>query len=169
MLLVDASALGVVDLLNLLDEVLLHPANTGDAQDVLRVSGTTHELLTCGNPHSVTNDTVSAVEVELETGTARQNVLHVLLAVVTYQDELATVVRLVDADDTSGLGQRRLALRATGLEELDDTGKTLGDVVTSDTTGVEGTHRQLGTRLTNRLSSDDADGLTDVNQVTGRQ
>ena len=72
-------------------------------------------------------------------------------------------------DAAGGLVHLRLDLRATGLEELDDTGKTLGDVVTSDTTGVEGTHRQLGARLTNRLSSDDADGLTDVNQVTGRQ
>src|SRR5690606_15576370 len=41
------------------------------------------------------------------------------------------------------------------------------DVVTGDTTLVERTHRQLRTRLTDRLGGDDTDGLADVHQLAG--
>ena len=43
------------------------------------------------------------------------------------------------------------------------------DVITSHATGVEGTHRQLGTGFTNGLSGDDADGFTHVHQLAGGQ
>jgi hypothetical protein len=68
-----------------------------------------------------------------------------------------------------GLGDRGLALGGAGLEQLDHTRQTLGDVVTGHTTGVEGTHRQLGAGLTDRLGRDDADGLADVDQLAGGQ
>ena len=49
-------------------------------------------------------------------------------------------------------------------------GKTLGDIGgRGHTTGVEGTQRQLGTRLTDGLGGDDADGLADVDQLVGGQ
>src|SRR5690606_226097 len=67
------------------------------------------------------------------------------------------------------LGDRRDALGRAGLEELDDSRQTLGDVVTGHTTGVEGPHRQLGAGLTDRLGGDDADRLTDVDELAGRQ
>ena len=34
---------------------------------------------------------------------------------------------------------------------------------------MEGTHRQLGAGLTDRLGRDDADGLTDVDELAGGQ
>src|SRR5215211_1152380 len=40
---------------------------------------------------------------------------------------------------------------------------------TGCTTNVEGTHRQLGSGLTDRLCSDDANGFTDLDRVTGRE
>src|SRR6185312_3585627 len=43
------------------------------------------------------------------------------------------------------------------------------DVVTGHTTGVEGTHRQLRTRLTDGLRGDDTHGLADVDRLAGRQ
>ena len=43
------------------------------------------------------------------------------------------------------------------------------DVLTGDTTGVEGTHRQLRAGLADRLRGDDADGLADVDQLAGGQ
>jgi hypothetical protein len=39
------------------------------------------------------------------------------------------------------------------------------DVLTRHTTGVEGTHRQLGAGLTDRLGGDDADRLADVHRL----
>jgi hypothetical protein len=57
-----------------------------------------------------------------------------------------------------------------GLEQLDDTRQTLGDVVgRGRTTGVEGAHRQLRAGLTDRLGRDDADGLADVDELAGRE
>ena len=51
---------------------------------------------------------------------------------------------------------------------------TPGDVLRllfepSRTTDVECTHRELGSRLADRLCGDNADGLTDLNRVTRRQ
>ena len=64
---------------------------------------------------------------------------------------------------------RRHALRRTGLEQLHHTRQTVRDVVAGDTTGVEGTHRQLRAGLTDRLGRDDADGLADVDELAGGQ
>ena len=64
----------------------------------------------------------------------------------------------------------RLALGLPRLEELDHAGQTLRDVVRGrHTTGVEGTHRQLRAGLTDGLRGDDADRLTDVDQLAGGQ
>ena len=68
------------------------------------------------------------------------------------QDDLATAIVLHDLDAAGELGDRGLTLRGAGLEKLGDTGKTLGDIGgRGHTTGVEGTQRQLGTRLTDGL------------------
>src|SRR5699024_10284549 len=56
-------------------------------------------------------------------------------------------------------------LRLSGLEKLLHTRKTLCDVVSGHTAGVEGTHGQLCTRLTDGLSRDDADCLTYLNRL----
>ena len=57
-------------------------------------------------------------------------------------------------------------LGLAGLEQLLNTRKTLGNILSRrDTAGVEGTHGQLGTRLTDRLRGDDADRLADVDRL----
>src|SRR5439155_152287 len=92
-----------------------------------------------------------------------------LAAVVGHDDDLPGPVAVLDPDPSGHLRDRRLALRHARLEDLLDTRQTLGDVLTRDATGVEGTHRQLGTRLTDRLGGDDADRLADVHGLAGRQ
>ena len=76
---------------------------------------------------------------------------------------------LADAHDTRHVREQRRALRGTGFEQLDDTGQTVRDVLTGDTTGVERTHRELRARLTDRLGRDDADGLAEVRDLAGGQ
>ena len=56
----------------------------------------------------------------------------------------------------------RHLLGLSGLEELFDSRKALGDIVARDAAGVEGTHGQLSTRLADGLSGDDADRLAEV-------
>ncbi len=106
-----------------------------------------------------------------EEGCATKNRVHVrLVTVVGRQDDATTAVGVFDRDAAGGLGDRGRALGGAGLEQLGDTRQTLGDVVSGcDTTGVEGTHRQLGSGLTDRLGRDDSDGLADVDEQAGRE
>ena len=83
---------------------------------------------------------------------------------------MATAIVLHNLDGAGELGNRGLTLRGTGLEKLGNTGKTLSDIGSrSHTTGVEGTQRQLGTRLTDGLGGDDTNGLANVDQLVGGQ
>src|SRR5690606_4604451 len=59
--------------------------------------------------------------------------------------------------------------RLTCLEKLRDTRQTVRDVLARHTTGMEGTHRQLGTRLADGLGGDDAHRGADVHRTTGRK
>ena len=91
-------------------------------------------------------------------------------AVVGGDDDLLGLVGLLDLHAAGGLGDRGATLRGAGLEELDHTRQTLGDVVgRGHTTGVERPHRQLGAGLTDRLGGDDADRLADVHELAGRE
>src|SRR5699024_110779 len=80
-------------------------------------------------------------------------------AVVRRDRDLALLVVLLDLDTTRELGDRREAGRGAGLEQLLHTRQTVRDVAVGagHTTGVEGTHGQLGAGLTDRLGRDDAD------------
>ena len=82
---------------------------------------------------------------------------------------LRGLVGLLDRDPAGGLRDRRSPLGTRASKSSTDAGQTLGDVVAGHTTGVEGTHRQLGAGLTDRLGRDDADGLADVDQLAGGQ
>ena len=78
-------------------------------------------------------------------------------------------LRLLDPHPAGRLGDRGHALGHARLEQLGDTGQTVRDVLTGDPAGVERPHGQLGTRLADRLGGDDADRLTDVHQLAGRE
>src|SRR6202012_2671887 len=96
-------------------------------------------------------------------------VRHLFRAVVRCDDDLPGLLGLLDLDPALVLADRGETLGDPRLEQLLNTGQTVGDVRTRDTTGVEGTHRQLGTGLTDRLGGDDADGLADVHPLASGQ
>ena len=66
-------------------------------------------------------------------------------------------------------GEHGRALRGAGLEQLDDSGKAVRDVLTDDAAGVEGTHGELGAGLADRLGGDDADRLAELDELAGRR
>ena len=68
---------------------------------------------------------------------------------------------------TSEIGATPLGVRASNSST--HAGQAVGDVLTRDTTGVEGAHRQLGAGLADRLGGDDADRLADVDDLAGGQ
>src|SRR5215218_2457345 len=160
-LVVDRHALAAVDLLDLADQVQLHLARAHDPQHLVRVDRTLGELLA---------DLDVAAVLDPQPRATRQLVVDDLVgAVVRGDGELAELLAVLDADGAGQLGDRGLALGDAGLEELHHTRQTVGDVLTRDTTGVEGAHRQLGTGLTDRLGGDDADRLADVHELAGRE
>src|ERR671921_2524132 len=146
---------------SLADEVQLHLARAHDPQHLVRVHRTLGELLADLDVRAV---------LDPQPRPARQLVVDDLVGAVVRSDgQLAELLAVLDPDRAGQFGDRRLALGHAGLEELDHTRQTVGDVLTRDTTGVEGAHRQLGAGLTDRLGSDDADRLADVHQLAGRE
>jgi hypothetical protein len=67
------------------------------------------------------------------------------------------------------LGHDRLALGDPRLEELLDARQALGDVLSGDAAGMERSHRQLRSRLADRLGRDDPDRLAELHELAGRE
>ena len=160
-LVVDRHGLPTVDLLDLVDQVLLGLARTEHPQDVLRVG--------LADRHLLTDLDVRAL-LDQQAGALADRVGLLLGTVVGDDDDLAGLVGVLDPDATGRLRDRRLALGLAGLEQLDHTRQTFGDVVgRRHATGVERPHRQLRAGLTDRLGGDDADRLADVDELAGRE
>src|SRR5437764_1130009 len=150
-LVVDLHTLRPVDLLDLLGQVDLHRPWPAYPQQLVPVDGALGCLLADLDVVAVGHPQPDALG---------DLVVHDLVAaVVGHNDDLPSPVAVLDAHPAAHLGDGRLALGYPRLEDLLDTRQTLGDVLTRAATGVQGTHRQLRTRLTDRLDGDDADHL----------
>ena len=161
-LVVDIHALGAVHGVHFLHDVHLCGARAEDAQDLLRVDGAFDEL-------GAGFDMVAVLDQHRRT-TGHRVDDRLDGVVVRLQGDLTAALGVFHLDHAGELRDRSLALRGTGFEKLGDTRKTLGDIGSgSDAAGVEGTQRQLGTRLTDGLCCHDADGLADVHQLVGGQ
>ena len=160
MLVVDTDTLRAIHLLHLLDEERLRRALTENAEDLLRIHHTGGQLLSDLDVFAV---------LDAQTNALRNRVGNLGRTVIWCDDQLASLLGVLDANTTGCLGDRCNTLRRAGLEEFLHTRQTVRDVLTCDTAGVERTHRELGTRLTDRLGSDDADGLTDFNRTVRRE
>src|SRR5918994_290537 len=160
-LVVDVHALGAVDLLHLIDQVALGRGAAAAVaevvlQDGVRADGPFRD-------RGVRPDLGALHELGPEQ-LALDRVRLALLAIGRGDNDPYLPVRvcLLQGDGTVDLGQGRLGLGMPSFEELDDPGETRRDVLAGDTAGVEGAHRELGTRLPDRLGRDDADGLANV-------
>ena len=133
MLVVDRHTLVAVDLLHLVYEVLLGLANALDLQEFLGISSTLYQSITGVDLHTVDHFEPCA----------RRDRVGIFLAIVGDNDDLAaSAVVVANSHNTGGAGQRGLALRRAGFEQLDNARQTTSDVLcTCNTTGVEGTHR----------------------------
>src|SRR5918996_210392 len=78
--------------------------------------------------------------------------------VLSAENPALALLVLAEADDAGALGHDGRALGLAGLEQLDDTRQTVGDVLAGDAAGVECPHGELRTGLADRLGSDDPDG-----------
>ncbi len=87
---------------------------------------------------------------------------------IVSNDHFSLLFRIAECHFAAKLGDDRQTFRFSRLKKLLDTGKTLCNIVSCHTAGMECTHRKLRTRLTDRLCRDDADCLTDLNRFAGR-
>src|SRR3954471_6678733 len=162
-LVVDVHALGLVDLLDLLDEVDLDagPAlQRGVAavrQQLVRVQVALVELLA---------DLDLRARLDQDAGAPRER-LAVLLPGLVGDHDRAGTVGVLDRDRARHLGDLRQALRLGRLQELDDARQAVRDVRAGDAAGVEGPHGQLRAGLADRLGGDDADRVTDLGGLAG--
>jgi hypothetical protein len=140
-LVVDRHALLPVHALDLVHQVLLGLADALDVEDLLRV---TRALRVTGELRAGLD--LGPVDDAGREVRPQGDRVDLLLTVVgdDRQGALALLV-LADAHDAGRLREDRGALGRAGLEELDDTRQTVGDVLTRDTTGVERPHGQLRT------------------------
>src|SRR3954454_19468516 len=156
-LVVDVHALGLVDLLHLLDEVAggLRPA--AEFEQVVRVQRALVELAARLDLLALGHEQARA---------ARERVA-VLLTRIVGDDHGEGLVGLLDVDDAVVLGDLREALGLARLEELDDARQAVRDVRAGDAAGVERPHGQLRARLADRLRGDDAHRVADLGGLAG--
>src|SRR6188474_3498777 len=95
--------------------------------------------------------------------------LAVLVEPVGMDGDLGTAVRVLDLHPAADLREAGRTLRVAGLEDLDDTRETVGDVRAGHAASVERPHRQLGARLADRLRGDDAHRVADLALLARRE
>src|SRR3954470_17203700 len=157
-LVVDVHALGLVDLLHLLDEVHL------DAGPPLgrRLAAVRQQLVGVQVPLvELLADLDLGALLDQHPGAPRER-LAVLLAGLVGDHDRAGTVRVLDRDRARDRGDLRQALGLARLEQLDDARQTVRDVRAGDAAGVERPHGQLRAGLADRLRGDDADRVADL-------
>ena len=159
MLIADINALKTVYPLDLTQQVILDCLDALDLKQIVGVDRTFCQLIAGLNGRVVQY---------LDTGSVRNRIVLGFTGLIIGDNDFTALLVILDADLTAELGDDGKSLGLSGLEQLLDTGKTLCDIAAGDTAGMEGTHGQLGTGLTDRLGGNDADRLTDLDHFTGR-
>ena len=153
-LVVNVYTLGYVNVLYLVNDVTKRSVWIGQTQQVVWVYRTLGQLLanlyfaTIGNTWE-------------HLSTSRNGVLADVTFLVMDGQGLAVLVTN-NLQRTSNFSQHSLALRLTSFKKLGNTRQTVSNVFTCNTARVERTHRQLRTRLTNGLSSNNTSSSANV-------
>ena len=158
-LVVDRHTLVAVDVLDLFDQVLLGLTGAAELHHQLGVERSVVQ-------RRADLDLLAVLDEQVARDRDR---LLLDLALVADDRDLALTTDQLDAHDARELGDLRGALGGTGFEELDHARQAVGDVALGHTTGVEGTHGELGARLADGLGGDDADRLAELDELVGRE
>ena len=153
--------------------MLFHTTAAENLKHVVWVSSTAHQTQTGGDVVTVAQGALDhCVRVGFHRTTNLSQALtlrqllvdHVIRAVIWGNRQSPEVTFIGQRDRAVDGCNWCTVLRVTCLKQFLNTWQTTGNIAT-DTTLVEGTHGQLGTRLTNGLSSNNTDGFADINQV----
>src|SRR5690554_1128052 len=135
MLIIDVYALETIDLLDFIHQIALELLLAKDPQDVMRITRTVHQSVTCPDELTLLN---------VDVNSTRQQVLGLSFSIGTLNEDFS----LAAADptkmtDSVNLCDNRGFLRLTRFKELDDTGETTRNVF-----GLRGFSRNLGKMVT---------------------
>ena len=158
-LVADIYALQTVYALYLAEHVILHRTDSLDLQQIMRVHASFCQL--------VAGFQLLAVH-HLDSGAVRNQVCLGFSRLMVGDDDFTLLLGILNHSRAAELRDNRKSLRLSGLKQLLYTGKTLRDIVTRHTAGMEGTHGKLGTGLTDGLCRDDSDRFADLHLFTGR-
>ena len=152
-LIVDVDVLGTVYLLYFEKDIFVYLIDTVDAENIGGGTVALGQFLTGTNVLTVGDENAH---------TEGNLISDFLAAFICLHRDSAQTLAVLDGSHTGLLGNDSGLLGLSCLEEFLNSGKTLGNIGTCHTTGMEGTHRQLSTGLTDGLSSDDTDGFADI-------
>ena len=158
MLIVDIYTLQTVNSLYLTDHIILYGTDTLDRKNIVWIYTTLCKLITGFQLLSLKH---------LDTRTIRDQICLAVTCLFIGYYHFTFLFGITDAYSTAKLSDNCKSLRLTGLEKLLDTRKTLCDIITGYTTGMERTHGKLCTRLTDGLCSNNTNSLTNLNRLTG--
>ena len=152
-LVVNADRLAGVDLLNLKDDIVVYGVNTVDTENIRGVLIALSQLLTGNN----------GVAGVYDNGGTEGNGIFLFLSVFGIGDNnIMQLLYIANFDGAAEFRNDCSLLRLSCLEQLLDSGKTLGNIASRHTAGMEGSHGKLCTGLTDGLSGYDTHSLADV-------
>ena len=159
MFIVDLNTLQTVDSLDFFHNVVLYVFYVFNLQDVMRVDRTFCQFFTDIHFHLLSF-------LDPHCGTVRDQISFFFSVFSRYND-LAFIFIHADFCSSGKFRNDSNTLRLTSFKQLFNTRKTLCDIVTGNTTGMEGSHCQLCTRLTDGLCSDNTNCFTNLYCLSG--
>ena len=153
MLVVDVYTLLFVYSLYLLEKILIYTFDAVKSQYVVRVERTSRYLSTGEYLISL---------FDIESGSVRDDISSVFFLTADSDFSFIVLTSFYGDDFSVGLADFCDTLRLSRLEKLLYSRKTLCDVSSGYSSGVEGSHGQLSSRFSDGLGGGDSHGLADV-------
>ena len=158
MLIGNINTLQTVNSLYFTDHVILYGTDSLDLQKVMRIYTTFGKFITGLQYRTVC---------DLDTGSVRDQVSLGLSVFRIGNDNFTLLLGILNRSYAAKFCNNCKSLRLTCFKKLLDTGKTLCDIITGNTTGMEGTHGQLCTGFTDGLCCNNTNCFTNLNRFTG--
>ena len=153
MFIIDFYTLQTIYSLYFLNHVILNGTYSFNLQNIMWIYRTFCQFITCFKYLSILN---------LNTGAIRNQVSLGVSIFVVCNNDFTFLLSIFNGSNTFDFCDNRKTFWLSCFKKLLDTRKTLCNISTGNTTVMEGTHGQLCTRFTDRLSSNDTYRFTNL-------
>ena len=160
MLVIDLNALQTVYPLHFAQHIVLHGSHALYTDDIMRVDASLGDRI---------SGAYDLTLLDLDSRSVGDQIVLLLSRLRAGDLDLAFLLRILDGYDAAEVRYDGKTLGLARLEELLDTGKTLCDITACHASGMEGSHGQLRTGLSDGLSGYDADRLAYLHCLTRSQ